>query len=93
MFLFLFCPPGGMTGGIDGTKSFSEEDWGDPEKASDVYAKSKIQSEKAAWDFVKELSDEEKFEVATILPGFMMGPVLCGGTATSMEVSQITLII
>ena len=33
---------GGMAPGMDGSKSFSEEDWGDPEKASDVYSKSKV---------------------------------------------------
>ena len=33
-------------------------------------------AEKAAWDFVNALPQEEKFEVATINPAFVLGPNL-----------------
>lgn len=36
------------------TKTFTEEDWTDPEKL-DAVGKSKTLAEKAAWDYVKEL--------------------------------------
>jgi len=36
------------------SKTFTEEDWTDPEKL-DAYGKSKTLAEKAAWDYVKEL--------------------------------------
>ena len=76
---------------MDGSRSFTEEDWGEPEKASDVYAKSKVLAERAAWDLVKELPEgDDRMELATILPGFIMGPVLCGGSSTSMEVGTLS---
>ncbi|XP_074657492.1 uncharacterized protein LOC141910679 [Tubulanus polymorphus] len=68
----------------DPEKVYNEEDWGDPEKA-DAYPKSKISAEKAAWDFIKELPDEEKFELAVINPAVALGPVLNGKISTSME--------
>ena len=39
---------------VDIEKTYTEEDWGDIEKA-DIYPKSKILAEKAAWDYIKEL--------------------------------------
>ena len=41
-----------------------------------MYAKSKILAEKAAWDFQAALPEAEKFEVVTILPSMVMGPNL-----------------
>ncbi len=43
-----------------------------------AYFKSKTIAEKAAWDFIKELPDDQKFELAVINPVFVVGPVLCG---------------
>lgn len=40
--------------GADTTKTFTEEDWMEPEKLN-AYGKSKTLAEKAAWDYVKEL--------------------------------------
>jgi nucleoside-diphosphate-sugar epimerase len=53
--------------------NFSVADWTDCEIAS-AYEKSKTMAERAAWDYVKNLSDEEKFEVVTINPGLVLGP-------------------
>lgn len=66
-------------------KVHTEEDWSDVETL-DAYAKSKTLAEKAAWDFIKELPDEDKIELAVINPAYVMGPVLHGSQCTSMEV-------
>ncbi|XP_071086097.1 uncharacterized protein [Haliotis cracherodii] len=66
-------------------KVCTEEDWSDLEKL-DAYAKSKTLAEKAAWDFVKELPDSDKIELAVVNPAYVMGPVLHGSQCTSMEV-------
>lgn len=39
-----------------------------------AYSKSKTLAEKAAWDFVENLPDNEKFAVATVNPGLVVGP-------------------
>lgn len=33
-------------------------------------------AEKAAWDFKKQLTPEQDFDLVTILPGFVMGPMI-----------------
>ena len=40
------------------------------------YAKSKTVAEKAAWDFQASLPEAERFELATICPGFIIGPTM-----------------
>lgn len=59
------------------------EDWS-VEKECDAYAKSKTRAEKAAWDFWKK--HEGKFELATVNPGFVLGPVFVSSGGTSEEV-------
>jgi dihydroflavonol-4-reductase len=54
---------------------YSEHDWSDP-KVAKAYDKSKTLAEKAAWDFVKALPDDKKIELATINPGWVLGPNL-----------------
>ena len=41
-----------------------------------AYEKSKTLAEKAAWDFINDLPNEEKFELAIINPGLVVGPNL-----------------
>ncbi|ESO10708.1 hypothetical protein HELRODRAFT_72599, partial [Helobdella robusta] len=65
-------------------KVVTEECWGSPD-VKDAYFKSKILAEKTAWDFVNNLHDTDKFELAVINPGLIQGPPLCGGDATSFE--------
>ncbi|XP_022102017.1 anthocyanidin reductase ((2S)-flavan-3-ol-forming)-like [Acanthaster planci] len=62
----------------------SEKDWPETDKL-DAYAKSKTLAEKAAWDFVKELKDEEKFELVVLNPVSMLGPVISTTMCTSIE--------
>lgn len=59
---------------------FTEENWTDVTSpgGKQAYAKSKTLAEKAAWDYLKELPEDEKFEVVTINPGFIVGPSICG---------------
>ncbi|XP_073255580.1 uncharacterized protein [Porites lutea] len=63
---------------------FTEEDWSSLEGSS-PYEKSKHLAEKAAWELVKDLPDDEKFELCTINPGLILGPVLHGSNCGSME--------
>ena len=60
-------------------KTFNETHWSNPDRPEGMgfYIKSKTLAEKAAWDFHAALPDGEgKFELATILPGFIGGPPL-----------------
>ncbi|KAI0228540.1 putative anthocyanidin reductase, partial [Lamellibrachia satsuma] len=66
--------------------AFTEADWPDVNIIS-PYAKSKTLAEKAAWDFIEGLSGDH-FELAVVNPTYVVGPVLCGGTPTSMEVAK-----
>ncbi|XP_061170792.1 uncharacterized protein LOC133180267 [Saccostrea echinata] len=79
------CAAVGWGPGADTSKTFTEEDWMEPEKLN-AYGKSKTLAEKAAWDYVKELPDEDKIELAVINPGYVMGPVINGSMSTSSEV-------
>jgi nucleoside-diphosphate-sugar epimerase len=64
---------------------YTEEDWTNP-TVCEPYEKSKALAEKAAWDFVKDLPEDEKFELVTVLPGFIMGPTLVKTDFTSGDI-------
>ncbi|MDT5023973.1 MAG: hypothetical protein QOE61_399 [Micromonosporaceae bacterium] len=51
----------------------TEDDWSDPDLCP-AYPKSKTLAERAAWDFVAALPAEQRFELATINPGYVLGP-------------------
>ena len=59
-------------------RTFNESHWSNPDRPEGMsaYPKSKVLAEKAAWDFLAALPDDEKFELVTICPGFIMGPPL-----------------
>ena len=67
---------------------FTEEHWTDvtSEIGKGAYVKSKTLAERAAWDFLKALPEEEKFELTTINPVLVVGPSLCGPGYSSMKV-------
>ncbi|XP_015915817.1 uncharacterized protein [Parasteatoda tepidariorum] len=68
-------------------KVYNEGDWTNTESISlDTYSKSKTLAERFAWDFVKELPEDKKFELAVINPALVLGPVLNGEPGTSVEV-------
>ncbi|XP_071949449.1 uncharacterized protein [Antedon mediterranea] len=69
------------------TKSgtFTEKDWNTGTNES-PYNKSKTMAEKAAWDYVNELPDDSKIELAVINPSFILGPYLTSTKSTSGDV-------
>ena len=62
---------------------YTEEDWSPPEACA-PYERSKTLAEKAAWDFIKNLPEEQKFALAVINPGFVQGPPLTKSSGTSV---------
>lgn len=68
------------------TTPYTENDWVDHKsKPANFYIQSKILAEKAAWEFVKDLPDGEKFELAAVNPSLIAGPTLHGTPGSSME--------
>jgi len=63
---------------------YNEGHWADPEKAN-FYGKSKILAERAAWQFIKDLPEGEKFELAVVNPSLIAGPTFHGSPSSSME--------
>ena len=63
--------------------NFGPDDWSDVTIA-DPYGKSKTMAEKAAWDYQKDLPADEKFQLVTILPGFVFGKTYVPGLGTSI---------
>jgi dihydroflavonol-4-reductase len=71
--------------GRDRSNTFTEEDWSDVDsKAIGAYEKSKAITERAAWDFMKDLDGD--MELSCINPGLVLGPVLDEDWGTSGEV-------
>ena len=64
---------------------FTEEHWTDV-ASTQAYSKSKTLAEKAAWDYIKDLPEDEKFEVVTINPSLIVGPAICGPGFTSQSI-------
>jgi nucleoside-diphosphate-sugar epimerase len=54
---------------------YTENDWS-PEDELTLYEKSKMLAERAAWDFVKGLPEDKKFEFVVMNPGYVLGPLL-----------------
>jgi nucleoside-diphosphate-sugar epimerase len=58
---------------------FTAEDWSDAESKDfgmGPYQRSKTLAERAAWDFVGSLAPERQFELISICPGSILGPLL-----------------
>lgn len=75
------------------SKTLTEEHWVDGNDENvEAYPRSKALAEKAAWDFVKEIpADKNKFELAVINPGLVLGPLLNKSNSTSIEVIRLLL--
>ncbi len=67
------------------SKVFDEEDWSNADRCT-PYPKSKTLAERAAWDFVKTLPGDKRFELAVINPGMVLGPVMNADAGTSVEI-------
>mmetsp|Transcript_6783 Transcript_6783/g.5931 ORF Transcript_6783/g.5931 Transcript_6783/m.5931 type:complete len:349 (-) Transcript_6783:48-1094(-) len=64
----------------------TEEDWLEDFGRSTAYPKSKTLAEKAVWDFIDKLPEEEKFDAVTINPGFILGPLLTKCECSSADI-------
>jgi len=65
---------------------YTEADWTDlANPAVDPYPRSKTLAERAAWEFLESLPAEARFELATVNPGFVLGPMLTAEHCTSAE--------
>lgn len=62
----------------------TEADWSKVENC-EAYQKSKTLAERAAWEFVNGLPPAQRFELAVINPGFVLGPLLNADAGTSAE--------
>ena len=70
----------------------NSNDWTDTTKDVGAYIKSKTIAEKAAWDFVNNLTDKS-FTMTTIHPGMVFGPLLSNdieGISASLITKMIT---
>jgi dihydroflavonol-4-reductase len=68
-----------MQGGQYGIVHLTQDSWTDVnEKNVTAYFKSKTLAEKAAWDFIKNQTGNEKLELVVINPGPIYGPTLTG---------------
>lgn len=68
----------------------TESDWTDaPESPANEYRRAKTLAEQAAWSFVRDQG--APFELSTVLPAFMQGPVLGGDYSGSVSVVAMLL--
>ena len=47
--------------------------------------KSKVLAESTAWDYIKAMPENERFELVSINPGLVLGPAFVGAGFTSGE--------
>jgi nucleoside-diphosphate-sugar epimerase len=68
--------------GTDPTnKVYTDADWTVPDSKQfpiSTYYRSKLEAERAAWAFVEGLPDDHKFELATVNPCLVQGPLING---------------
>ncbi|NEE02834.1 SDR family oxidoreductase [Phytoactinopolyspora halotolerans] len=69
---------------------YTEHDWSVVEHST-AYQKSKTLAERAAWDYVAELAEAQRFELAVINPGLVLGPVQTAAARTSVNVVRTLL--
>ena len=69
----------------DTGRTYTEEDWSIEERCG-PYEKSKLRAEKAAWEFVKKLDDDKKFELVVINPAVVFGPYAFPGDSYTVNI-------
>lgn len=70
-------------------KIYTDSDWTEVNNKKypiGAYVKSKVLAEKAAWEFVESLPAEKKFELSTVNPTLVQGPMLSGSSCSSAEI-------
>ena len=70
----------------DESHVFDESDWSDLKPGVGAYEKSKTLAERAAWDFVRDLPSERRFELVCMNPVYVIGPSLTGAENASNEI-------
>ena len=63
-----------------------DDNWPSNQDDLPPYYKSKVLAEKAAWDFIDSLGDDEKIELCTVNPGVVSGPLLVKGEGASQKI-------
>lgn len=79
----------------DPNHPFNEDNWtvsDDPENPIDAYTESKFLAERAAWDFLKSLPENDRFELCTINPTLVQGPMLSANTCSSADIPRQILL-
>jgi dihydroflavonol-4-reductase len=76
-------------------KVYNDEDWtciDSKDFPINSYTKSKTLAERAAWEFVSNLPERKRFELSTINPSFIQGPMLSTADCSSVKlIRQILL--
>lgn len=73
-------------------KNYDENDWTDLDSNTITnYDISKTKAERYLWSFIKDLNNNEKIEVCTINPSFVVGPSLSNDIGSSNIVIKILL--
>lgn len=70
---------------------YSETDWAD-EASCTPYGKSKLKAEQAAWDFVKKLEEDKRFELVVVCPSYVQGPILSAASGAGSAAVSINLL-
>lgn len=71
-------------------RDLTEDDWSDTARI-EAYAKSKTLAERAAWDLVASLPDDEKFDLVVLNPTLILGPPLHATVSASVEMMVMLL--
>jgi len=69
----------------------TQSDWADVDNSPPAfkpYIAGKTYAEKAAWDFVKNLKQDEKLELVTVCPGLLFGPSITGHWGVVGDIAQ-----
>jgi len=67
---------------------YDESDWSEVEVCP-AYDKSKTLAEKAAWDYLFSLPEEDRFELVCLNPGFILGPSLVPSDSSPTAVKML----
>jgi dihydroflavonol-4-reductase len=67
---------------------YDESDWSDLEACS-AYDKSKTMAERAAWEFLSSLPEDERFELVSINPVFILGPSLVPADTSTQAIKYL----
>lgn len=70
-------------GTAEKNRTFTEEDWTDPNAGVSPYVKSKTLAERAAWEFIER--EGGSLELAVVNPVAIFGPALSADLSTSMQ--------